>query len=53
MTNTNYNTKTVFREHEQAKKKGEYMQRVLEIEHGSHRLLWERTVAWEENENNL
>ena len=32
MTNTNRNTKTIFREHEKAKKR-EYMQRVLEIEH--------------------
>ena len=34
MTNTNRNTKTIFREHEKAKKR-EYMQRVLEIEHGT------------------
>ena len=32
MTNTNRNTQTIFREHEQAKKR-KYIQRVLEIEH--------------------
>ena len=48
MTNTNHNTKTVFREHEQAKKR-EYMQRVLEIEHGTFTPLI--MVAWEENAN--